>query len=86
MHSVRHLEFVYCELRPRSMREFIKWSMPYAPLAIIGIGAAAVLLPVIDPGQALLTVLFITLAALTVPHMALVECRGAQRPGSGDVS
>jgi len=73
LHSVRHVLTVGEELRPRSLGALGRLSMPYAPLAIVGVALGAVLWPHLDVGQALLAAIFVGLAALTVPHMLLVD-------------
>jgi len=78
LHSLRHMLAVQEELRPASARSFLRLSLPYGPLAIIGVSSAALLWPHLEPGQAVLAATFVGLAALTVPHMLLVDqCRPA---------
>jgi len=73
LHSLRHL-FVVCEeTKPQTAYAFMKLSLPYAPLTILGVVAGALLWPHLDLGQAALAVIFVSLAALTVPHMMLVD-------------
>jgi len=76
LHSPRHMLAVRDELQPRSLTAFVRASLPYSPLAVAGVLAGALLLPELAPGEAVLAALFIALAALTVPHMLLVDlCR-----------
>ncbi len=84
LHSPRHMLAVADELRPRSAAAFVRLSVPYAPLAIVGVLAGALLLPGLALGESVLAALFIALAALTVPHMVLVDlCK--PRPAGGSV-
>jgi Brp/Blh family beta-carotene 15,15'-monooxygenase len=82
LHSPRHMLEVRDELKPASLAAFARLSLPYAPLAIAGVLAGALLLPALALGEAVLAALFIALAALTVPHMLLVDlCRPRGRAG-----
>jgi len=71
LHSVRHTIAVHERLQPASPAAFARAAMPYAPLAIFGTVAGALALSTLDPGPALLSGVFIALAALSVPHMLL---------------
>ena len=73
LHSLRHVFAVQAELKPRSVAALLRLSLPYAPLAIVGVLIGALAWPHLDPGQAVVAVLFVALAALTVPHMLLVD-------------
>ncbi len=73
LHSLRHVFSVQAELKPRSLPALARLSLPYAPLAIIGVLAGALLWPHLALEQAVLAALFVSLAALTVPHMMLVD-------------
>jgi len=73
LHSLRHVFAVQAELKPRSLPALLRLSLPYAPLAIMGVLIGALAWPHLDLGQAVLAVLFVALAALTVPHMLLVD-------------
>lgn len=73
LHSLRHVLAVQAELRPRSLPALARLSLPYAPIAIFGVVLGALLWPHLDLGQAVLAALFVSLAALTVPHMMLVD-------------
>jgi Brp/Blh family beta-carotene 15,15'-monooxygenase len=73
LHSLRHAFAVQEELKPRSLPALGRLSLPYAPITILGVVAGALLWPHLDLGQAMLAVLFVSLAALTVPHMLLVD-------------
>jgi len=75
LHSLRHVLAVQTELRPGSLQALSRLSLPYAPITIIGVVVGALLWPLLDLGQAMLAVLFVSLAALTVPHMLLVDQR-----------
>lgn len=87
LHSPRHLLAVRSELRPRNWAAFVRLSWPYAPLAILGVLLGALLLPQLQLGQAVLAALFIGLAGLTVPHMALVDlCRPIHAIAQGNGS
>lgn len=82
LHSPRHMLSVRDELRPRSARAFLRLSSPYAPLTIVGVVAGALAWPHLDVGQAMLAAIFVALAALTVPHMLLVDLRRPRGAGS----
>jgi beta-carotene 15,15'-dioxygenase len=73
LHSVRHLLAVRSELRDHTMWELASAAAPYTILAIAGsaVGSAAFLQ--LGPGPALISSVFITLAALTVPHIVLMD-------------
>jgi len=73
LHSLRHVFSVQEELKPRSLPALMRLSLPYAPITIIGVVTAALLWPHLELGQAVLAVIFVSLAALTVPHMMLVD-------------
>ncbi|WP_170144367.1 Brp/Blh family beta-carotene 15,15'-dioxygenase [Dichotomicrobium thermohalophilum] len=73
LHSARHVFSVQAELQPRTLSGLARLSLPYAPITIIGVMIAALLWPHLDLGRAVLAVLFVALAALTVPHMMLVD-------------
>lgn len=73
LHSVRHVLSVREELKPSSLAGLARLSLPYAPISMIGVILGALLWPHLEPGQAMLAVLFVALAALTVPHMMLVD-------------
>jgi beta-carotene 15,15'-dioxygenase len=73
LHSVRHLAYVRRELYTQSALQIARSGAPYAIAAVAGTLAGAALLFNLDPGPALLSAVFVSLAALTVPHMALVD-------------
>ena len=76
LHSPRHMVSVYQELRPDSLGVFIKQCLPYTPLAIGGTLIGSALLGYLGADQAILSAVFLALAALTVPHMLLIDLRG----------
>jgi beta-carotene 15,15'-dioxygenase len=73
LHSVRHFVGSREELAHATVFEVARQALPYASAAIIGCCAGAGLIAQGDVGSAFLPAVFITLAALTVPHMLLVE-------------
>jgi beta-carotene 15,15'-dioxygenase len=73
LHSVRHLLGSREELAHATAFEVARQALPYASTAIIGCCAGAALIAQGNVGSAILPAVFITLAALTVPHMLLVE-------------
>lgn len=73
VHSIRHTVEVRRELFDVPIRELILRSAPYALVAIVGTLAAGLLIARYGIGLDLLSAVFIALAALTVPHMVLVE-------------
>jgi beta-carotene 15,15'-dioxygenase len=74
LHSVRHILHVRAELPLSSPRELVRAGWPYAMLAVLGSLAGAAAFRHIDLGPALLSSVFVTLAALTVPHIILIDC------------
>lgn len=78
-HSVRHFCEVAEELRVRSADRFLWECFPYAPIAIAGTLAGALAFGELGFGKAALGAVFVSLAALTVPHMLLVDERRAGR-------
>ena len=82
LHSPRHMLAVRDELKPRSAGAFLRLSSPYAPLTIVGVVAGALAWPHLALGQAMLAAIFVALAALTVPHMLLVDLRRPRAAGS----
>jgi beta-carotene 15,15'-dioxygenase len=72
-HSVRHLIGVHVALSAESRRTLLVGAAPYAGVAIVGCGIGVGLLSHLNLGAASITAVFITLAALTVPHMLLVD-------------
>jgi beta-carotene 15,15'-dioxygenase len=83
LHSVRHLLDVNAELASIGTSELLRDAAPYAALAIGGTMLGAAVLGQIEFGHDLLAAVFITLAALTVPHMLLIDAAWARprRPG-----
>jgi len=79
LHSLRHVIALQRELKPRSIAALGRLSFPYAPITIIGVLMGALFWPHLDLGQAVLAVLFVSLAALTVPHMMLVDLIAPKR-------
>jgi beta-carotene 15,15'-dioxygenase len=73
LHSVRHLIAVHVALASENRRKLLVDAAPYATLAIAGSIFGAGLLSHLNLGAASLTAVFLTLAALTVPHMLLVD-------------
>ena len=73
LHSVRHMSHAYDELQPVSLAEFVRTAVPYAVPAILATLAGGWLLVDLEAGPALLGAVFLALAALSVPHMALVD-------------
>ena len=76
-HSVRHMFAVADELKPYSSVDFACRSMPYAPLAVVGTIALAGTLSFFEISVELLGIVFVVLAALTAPHMILVDFKKA---------
>jgi Brp/Blh family beta-carotene 15,15'-monooxygenase len=76
LHSVRHTFDAHERLRPPSLVSFARSALPYALAAMAGTIASGLLLFRLEPGEALLTAVFIALAALTVPHMLLETMLG----------
>jgi beta-carotene 15,15'-dioxygenase len=72
-HSVRHVVEVRTELAMLSISEVVLSGLPYALAAIVGCCAGAAIFISLGAGRALLSVVFIALAALTLPHMVLID-------------
>jgi beta-carotene 15,15'-dioxygenase len=73
LHSVRHLIAVHVALATVRRRKLLVDAAPYATAAIVGCVVGAGLLSHLNLGAASITAVFLTLAALTVPHMLLVD-------------
>lgn len=73
VHSVRHALAVRRELWKTPVRELVFGASPYAAVAIFGPVAGGILIARNGIGLDMLSMVFIALAALTVPHMALVD-------------
>ena len=73
LHSVRHLVDTVSEFPDRSARNLVVAGLPFAVIAMGGcvIGAAAMMS--LAPGPAVISSVFIGLAALTVPHIMFVD-------------
>jgi beta-carotene 15,15'-dioxygenase len=73
LHSLRHLVEVRQTLSAQRVSLMIARGAPYAGVALVGCLAGGVFFPRLDPGAAVLSSVFVGLAALTVPHMLLSE-------------
>jgi beta-carotene 15,15'-dioxygenase len=78
LHSVRHLAAVRHELGRHSIADLVSEALPYVLVAITGSLAGSLLFLHLDAGPAVLSAVFISLAALTVPHMLLFVSRGTR--------
>jgi len=76
LHSVRHTFDAHERLRPSSLVSFARSALPYALAAMAGTITIGLVLFRVEPGQGVLTAVFIVLAALTVPHMLLETMLG----------
>jgi beta-carotene 15,15'-dioxygenase len=74
LHSIRHLLQVRSELPQLNLQQLVSAGWHYAVLAVLGslVGAAA--FRHINIGPAFISSVFVTLAALTVPHIVLIDC------------
>ena len=77
--SVRHMFVVADELKPYSAVDFACRSIPYAPLAVVGTLILVGTLSFLEISVELLGVVFVVLAALTAPHMILVDFKKTSR-------
>jgi beta-carotene 15,15'-dioxygenase len=73
LHSIRHLVEVRQTLSTQRVSLLIARGTPYAIVALVGCLAGGAFFPRLDPGAAVLSSVFVGLAALTVPHMLLCE-------------
>jgi beta-carotene 15,15'-dioxygenase len=80
LHSVRHLIAVRGELSGRPLGQLLREAMPYALVAVAASAGGAALFVELEVGPALLASIFVALAALTVPHMLLVDLIGQRIP------
>ena len=65
----------YRQLKPNGLWTFFKPAFPDAAIAIFGALCAAFLVSSASLSDSALATVFLTLAALTPPHMLLIECR-----------
>jgi beta-carotene 15,15'-dioxygenase len=79
LHSIRHLVEVRQMLSAQRVSLLIARGAPYAIVALVGCLAGGVFFPKLDPGAAILSSVFVGLAALTVPHMLLCELPQARQ-------
>ena len=75
-HSVRHVAATAIELGDRPGRPLVAAGLPYATLAICGCLVGAFAFSNLDVGPALVSSVFVGLAAMTVPHMLLIDGTG----------
>jgi beta-carotene 15,15'-dioxygenase len=73
LHSIRHLISVHVALSNHSRRDLLTGAAPYAAAALVGSATGAALLSHLNLGAASISAVFLSLAALTVPHMLLVD-------------
>jgi Brp/Blh family beta-carotene 15,15'-monooxygenase len=73
LHSPRHMLTIRTVLADWPLPRLLTTSAPYALMAIAGTLLGATLLSSLHAAPALLSAVFIALAALTVPHMLLAE-------------
>jgi beta-carotene 15,15'-dioxygenase len=73
LHSIRHLFEVQTKLSALNRNTIVKGALPYGLVAIISCLVGATFFNQLTVGPALLSAVFIGLAALTVPHMILVD-------------
>lgn len=79
LHSPRHMAGLWRRARDRA--RFLRAAVTYTAITFAGAGLAAALLwPAGRPDAAVLQVVFIGLAALTAPHMVLIERLERLRP------
>lgn len=78
-HSLSHLVAARTELMTHPPRALIQAAAPYALVAIGGTLSGALLFANSHAGPQLLSAVFIALAALTVPHMALIDGTAVSR-------
>ena len=73
LHSPRHFVAARMELAHLSLPDLVGAALPYALVAIMGSIGGALMVFRLQPGPALLASVFMMLAALTTPHMILVD-------------
>jgi Brp/Blh family beta-carotene 15,15'-monooxygenase len=73
LHSVRHVIETRHLLNTPTPAAFLRMAFPYAPLAVTGVLAGAMVMSALPPGPALISTIFMALGALTIPHMIVVD-------------
>jgi beta-carotene 15,15'-dioxygenase len=73
LHSVRHIMSVRIELADQSLGGIIIQASPYAAVAVIATVVGGTYLGTHDLGHDMIAAVFVGLAALTVPHMVLIQ-------------
>ncbi len=85
VHSIRHTIQALKETNGGVKRLAVA-AAPYALIAIVGTIVGALTAATTNPGSDLLSAVFMTLAALTVPHMVLMHDHGASGEKDRQVS
>ena len=73
LHSPRHLIESAARLRVRTWRRLLMITLPITAVTVLGAIAFVPLLPTASFSDAVVQIVFVGLAALTVPHMVLIE-------------
>jgi Brp/Blh family beta-carotene 15,15'-monooxygenase len=73
LHSVRHVFDIRAELTGNSVSQLLRAGWRYAAIAIFFSLAGTIAFTHIETGPAVLSSVFVSLAALTVPHIVLVD-------------
>lgn len=74
VHSIKHLEKIFCFLRCHSLKTFVKQALPFTAISyLLCIGIYLYITAAHPPLERIFASLIFLLAALTLPHLLIVE-------------